>query len=83
LRIPRWSAALKYLVEKVRGIRALAKNAKQAARELVDQHGDSAMTRVSELGDQARGSRKFTEYFYWKLVREYIREIQKRPGQAK
>jgi hypothetical protein len=83
VRIPRWSAALKYLVEKVQGVRALAKNAKQAAQELVDQYGDSAMASISELEDRARGSRKFLEYFYWKLVREHIREIQKRPRKAK
>jgi hypothetical protein len=68
---------LKNLVERARGIRALVKNAKQAAQEIVDQYGDSAMTRVGELERQARGNKKLLEFFYWKLVREYIREAQK------
>lgn len=37
------------------------------------------MTRVSELEDQALGNKKLLEFFYWKLVREYIRESKKLP----
>ncbi len=68
---------MKNLVERARGIRALVKNAKQAASEIIDQYGDGAMTRVGELGDEARSKRGVVEFFYWKLVREYIRDAQK------
>ena len=68
---------MRKLVEKARGIRGLVKNAKQAAQEIADQYGDRAMTRVGELEDQARGKKEILEFIYWKLVREYIRDIQK------
>jgi hypothetical protein len=71
--------AVRKLVKRVQGIRAQINNAKQAAEEIVDQYGDSAMTRVSELEDQALGNKKLLEFFYWKLVREYIRESKKLP----
>jgi hypothetical protein len=65
------------LVERARGIRAYVKNAKKAAQEIVDQYGDRAIARVGELEDQARTKWDIMEFFYWKLVREYIREAQK------
>lgn len=68
---------MKKIVEKAQGIRSLVKNAKQAAQEIVDQYGDRAMTRVRELEDQALSNKGFLEFFYWKLVREYIRDVQK------
>lgn len=70
---------MKKLVDRARGIRAHVKNAKQAAEEIVDQYGESAMTRVGELERQARDNKKYLEFFYWKLVREYIKEVQKLP----
>ena len=68
---------MKKLVDKVRSIRALAKNAKRAAEEIVDQYGDRAMARVGELEEQTRSNKKILEYFYWKVVRAYIRDVQK------
>ena len=64
-------------MERVRGIRAYVNNAKKAADEIVDQYGERAMARVAELEDQARNRRGILEFFYWKLVREYVRDIEK------
>ncbi|MBS4083230.1 MAG: hypothetical protein KGZ73_06745 [Rhizobiales bacterium] len=68
---------MRNLVERVRGIRAYVKNAKKAADEIVDQYGERAMTRVGELEDQALSKKGILEFFYWKLVREYVRDIEK------
>ena len=35
------------------------------------------MARVGELEEQTRSNKKILEYFYWKVVRAYIRDVQK------
>lgn len=64
-------------MERARGIRRLVTNAKQAAKEIIDQYGENAMTRVGELQREALEKKGILEFFYWKLVGEYIRESQK------
>lgn len=64
-------------MKRVRGIRSLVKNARQAAQEIVEEYGERATTRVAELEEQARSKKGVVEFLYWKLVREYIRDTDK------
>lgn len=52
----------------------MAANAKRAATEIIDVYGEGAQRRLSELESQAFKKRAIMEYFYWKLVGEYVRE---------
>lgn len=49
-------------------------NARGAATELVDVYGAGAKQRLLQLESEALARRAITEYFYWKLVGEYVRE---------
>lgn len=62
---------------RIAGIRAELGTAKQTADEMLKIHGDGVWAKFVELERAAWRRSALTEFLFWKMTREYAREIQK------
>lgn len=65
------------IIDQVRGIRRMAVEAKQAAARMIEEFGDEAEQRIEDLASKSLAGRQISGFCYWKLVREYVRDLRK------
>ena len=65
------------LKRRIARIRAELGTAKRIADEMLQIYGDGVWNKFGELEQAAWRRSAFTEFLFWKMAREYAREIQK------
>ncbi len=68
-----WSA----LARRVTGLQQSVRAAKKVAPEMIEIHGEGVWLRLRDLESKAWQEGKITEYYYWRLVGEYVRDLTK------
>jgi hypothetical protein len=62
---------------RILSLRNAVSSAKKVSSEMVAQHGETVWQRLSDLEASAWSKGAYTEFVYWKLVREYARDATK------
>jgi hypothetical protein len=68
-----WSA----VAGRIAGFKQAVAAAKKVAPEMVEIYGEGVWQRLKDLESTAWREGKITEVFYWRLVKEYVRELKK------
>lgn len=68
-----WSA----VARRIAGLQQAMRAAKKVAPEMIQIYGEGVWLRLTDLESKAWQEGKITEYCYWRLVREYVRDLTK------
>jgi hypothetical protein len=68
---------------RISGVRNAVSNAKKTSSQMVAQNGEAVWQKLSDLEASAWSRGAYTEFVYWKLVREYARDASKSGKQGR
>lgn len=68
-----WSA----VASRIAGLKQAVEAAKKVAPEMIEIYGEDVWQKLAALETKAWQDKKITEFFYWRLVKEYVRGLKK------